>query len=267
MRVGGHAFRYLTARSRSGRVISGFRHGLNVLFDDEADPALIPIQTSATPLHPFGIEVRRRPIAREGDQVFADSGCIQVGAGDRVELESAAIDELRVERYAQADAALVRARQPLLDQEPAERGKDPFESRIDGLLAGWRGTERPVNLADLVGLGTGSTPSGDDVLAGLLAGWTAVRDVEARADRALAARRKELRSMSLRDRTSLASAQMIEAALDGSFPEPLRDLCTALPDPRTRVADVEQLVARVAMLGGTSGRWMLRGLFSGLCSV
>ena len=266
MSVGGHAFRYLTGRPRTGRVASVFRHGLNALFDDEGDPVLISIQTADVPLHPFGIEVRRPPIAREGEGVFAGSGCIRFGAGDRVVLGEATPDDLRIAPYTPDESSRARTRRPLLerllDERSAEQGSDPFRSRIDGILAAWRTTGGIRVLPGLIGLGTGSTPAGDDVLVGLIAALTALENVAHEAKAALRGLRpapREARSL-----TSLASAQMIGAALDRSFPEPLRDLVERLGSEAATESDVRDAGHRVATLGATSGRMMLRGLAAAL---
>jgi len=260
--IGGHAFRVLIGRPRTGRVASVFRHGLNVLFDDEADPVLISMQTADVPLHPFAVEVRRPPNAREGEEVSADSRCLRFGAGDRVAFGDTASDDLRIAPYSPDESNRARTRQPLLDRLLAERSpdrdSDPFRSRIDGILAAWRTTGGIRVLRDLVGLGAGSTPAGDDALVGLIAGLTALENVAHEAKAAL----RGLRSAphEARGLTSLASAQMIDAALDGSFPEPLRDLVERLGSEAAIESDIQHAAHRVAALGATSGRMMLRGL-------
>lgn len=41
LRTRSHAFRCLTARHPTGRVASVFRHGFNILFDNETDPGFV----------------------------------------------------------------------------------------------------------------------------------------------------------------------------------------------------------------------------------
>ena len=266
MSVGGHAFRYLTAGPHTGRVASVFRHGLNALFDDEGDPVLISIQTADAPLHPFAVEVRRPPIALEGKEMFADSGCIRFGAGDRVMFGEATPDDLRIATYTPDEANRARTRRPLLerllDERSAEQGSDPFRSRIDDILAAWRTTSETLLLPDLIGLGAGSTPAGDDVLVGLIVGLTALENVAHEAKAAL--RGLRLAPREARSLTSLASAQMIGAALEGSSLEPLRDLVERLGSEAASDSDVRHAAHRVASLGATSGRMMLQGLAAAL---
>ena len=40
-RIGAHAHRYLTAKPRAGLVVLRFRRGLNVLFDEAAEAAVV----------------------------------------------------------------------------------------------------------------------------------------------------------------------------------------------------------------------------------
>jgi hypothetical protein len=262
--IGGHAFRYLTASSRAGRVASVFRHGLNVLFDDEADSVLISIQTADVPSHPFGIEVDRLPTATEGETVFAKAAAIRFGTGDRVCFGNVAADDLRIDPFTPDAADRARIRLPLLkqvlDRNTREPAIDPLRSKVDGILAAWRTADEVRILPNLIGLGTGSTPAGDDALGGLLAGWTALERGENQAGRSLAVLRPVLSGMPLGSKTHIASAQMIAAALDGAFPEPLRDLVDLLGSEAASDSDVRRAVDRVDALGATSGRMMLRGL-------
>lgn len=54
-RIGGHAYRFLNAQPRAGRVVSTFRHGFNLLFDEEMDPGFVSVQTPKAPLHPWAV--------------------------------------------------------------------------------------------------------------------------------------------------------------------------------------------------------------------
>ena len=72
-RIGGNAYRYLTARPHTGRVVSSFSGGINLLF--EAGEALVLPQTMKFPLHSFAIEVPGQPRRfSEGTPVIVQSG-------------------------------------------------------------------------------------------------------------------------------------------------------------------------------------------------
>ena len=111
-----------------------------------------------------------------------------------------------------------------------------------------------VALRDLVGLGTGFTPAGDDFLVGLLAASRSTMpeetcDLAGRADRLLA---------SLPGATTQASYLMLKAATAGHYPEALIELVTAVASGD---ADSVRLSAgRLAGLGATSGQDMLAGV-------
>lgn len=127
-----------------------------------------------------------------------------------------------------------RLRAPL--PPPADAGERAVEAAL-----------RSGEPADLVGLGPGSTPAGDDVLAGRLVALHALGAGEAAV--ALGAR------LPLRRTTSL-SAELLRHAVGGRAAGPLRRLLRAL----ARDEDPEPGLAQVLSIGATSGIWLLRGL-------
>ena len=250
-------------------MVSRFRHGFNVLFDEESDPGLVSIQTPAVPLHPFGIEVESIDGAPAvGTPSHAEAGTIRFDDGFRVLLAKDAVEELGIKPYTpeKRERALSRSPIPeqLLEEERAKRGQDTFRSEIDAILKRWLETLNPEPLIDLIGLGTGSTPAGDDVLVGLIAGLTALENVAHEAKAALRGLRSAPRE-ARRNQTSLASAQMmIAAALDGAFSEPLCSLVVALGREDADDAEIQGFTERLVALGASSGRMMLRGLLAAL---
>ncbi|MCX6094066.1 MAG: DUF2877 domain-containing protein [Candidatus Bipolaricaulota bacterium] len=262
-RIGGHACSYLAACMREGRVASTFRYGFNAILDEATTPTYIAIQTPAVPLHPWAIEVPGMP-TRSG------VGCAVRGAqfavetaGTRFELLTAAREPLLIAPYSSASAQRAADNRVILNRlldERRPRSVEAFEGEIRAVVAQWQTTGDPSLLANLVGLGSGSTPSGDDVLVGILAGLTALSGISA-AGQELETLRQDLAGVSLR--THPASRQMLAAAADGSFPEPLVDLVSALGDaePGEKLAAA---AARVLALGATSGRSFLAGVLASL---
>jgi len=264
-RIGKHAWRYLAAAPRTGRVTSVFGDGFNVLFDEEDDPGFVSIQMGVVPLHPWALEIETAGQAQVGESVAAEPDRIRIGdGGPSVRLSIATIDELRIAEYTESEAQHASSRLPLLEQvlhvEPSTPSADPFRVEIDGILFDWRTIGEVRVLPTLIGLGSGSTPSGDDVLVGLLAGWAAFAKMDDSASESSAVLRPILRGMEIPKRTHLASAQMISAAADGAFPEPIRDLIGRIGEGEANDAEIRRLVERTVALGATSGRMMLRGL-------
>jgi hypothetical protein len=264
-RIGGHVYRYVKERPRTGRVASLFRHGFNVLFDEETEPGFVSIQTPDVPLHPWAVASELAGRLRVGELAVAEADRIRFREGDVViDVAAAEVEELRIHPYASEDGERALSRRPILEQlleeERAKRDPDPFRLAIDAILNRWRETVNPEPLIDLIGLGTGSTPAGDDVLVGLIAGLTALENVAHEAKAALRGLRSAPRET--RSQTSLASAQMIAAALDGSFPEPLCDLVAALGREDVDDIEIRGLAELLVALGANSGRAMLRGLIA-----
>lgn len=113
-------------------------------------------------------------------------------------------------------------------------------------------------LTALVGFGPGLTPSGDDVIVGLLAVLYRLGGGRARA-RALALVQAQLPA--LLDRTTVVSAHHLRLALAGHFSEPLTNFVDACADPAGPGSD---LVAAVLATGATSGADGLVGVATGL---
>jgi hypothetical protein len=115
------------------------------------------------------------------------------------------------------------------------------------------------SVKNLVGLGPGLTPSGDDFLCGFLAsfGWV-LRSY--RAER----RRLEAVEGSVLDhagRTSLLSRQLLEHAARGEVGERAEDFLSALLGDEGE--DLRDLTFRVSKTGETSGADMMLGLILG----
>jgi hypothetical protein len=184
-------------------------------------------------------------------------------AGTRFAFLTAAREPLRIAPYSLASAQTAADNRVTLNRLLDERRPQSvvaFEGEIRAVVAQWQTTGSASLLADLVGLGSGSTPAGDDVLVGILAGLTAMSALSA-AKQQLDALRQALAGVSLR--THPASRQLLTAAADGSFPEPLVDLVSALDDAEPG-AELTAAAARVLALGATSGRSFLAGVLASL---
>jgi len=264
-RVGGHTFRYLTAAPRTGRVVSTFRHGFNVLFDEELDPGFVSIQTEGAPLHPWALEISDIPDEiRVGSAVSADSRRITLGPA-AIHWQRATGHTLQITPYTPEEAKRARSRWPILarflDEERAKRDPDPFRPEVDAILKRWKETGDSNGLLDLVGLGTGSTPSGDDVLVGLLSGFTAFERISDEAKASLFGLRAVLHAAENRG-TSLPSAQMLAAAAGGSVSEPVLEVVSSLASEFDR--DVRPAIRSLVSQGATSGLEMLAGILQAL---
>lgn len=263
-RIGGHAYRYLTAQSRTGSVASTFRHGFNVLFHEESDPGFVSIQSQGVALHPWAVQARSLLELSENEPVLAESGRLRFRGGWTLDVSAAAVDELRIKPHASEEGERALSRLPilkkLLEEEWAKRDLDPFRPEIDAILKRWKETGNSNVLLDLVGLGSGSTPSGDDVWVGMLAGFTAFERVSDGAEVSLLGLRAALRTDE--KGTSLPSAQTLAAAADGSVPEPVLAVLSALASESDR--DVRKATLLLASQGATSGLEMLAGILQAL---
>lgn len=142
------------------------------------------------------------------------------------------------------------------------------------------------SLVSILGVGTGLTPSGDDILVGLMAALDlTTEDVYAYQpdpaenpadfspssdDQGTGSPSSQLRKTFvsalpalLHTHTTVLSAQMLEAAINGIYPEPLVILAGVLADSvgGWKLAHAADEVVR---LGHESGRAMLRGFVQGL---
>ncbi len=264
LRIGGHAHRYLAAAPRTGSVASTFRHGFNALFEEDSAPTYVSVQTPAVPLHPWAIEVPGMPTrSGVGCAVRGTQFAVET-AGTRFDLLTAAREPLRIAPYSLASAHTATDNRVSLNrllEERRPRSVEAFEDEIRAVVAQWQTTGDPEILLSLVGLGTGSTPSGDDLLVGILAGLTALSTVTEVANVRLTRLRQSLAGVSLQ--THPASRQMLTAAADGAFPEPLLHFVSALGNARA-AEELESTAVRVLALGASSGRGFLAGVLASL---
>ncbi|MBN1859765.1 DUF2877 domain-containing protein [Candidatus Bipolaricaulota bacterium] len=289
-RIGGHASRFLTAQPTAGPVVSAFRCGINALFVDGDQSAIISIQTAAVAFHPWAVEVdgedeiqasgncRPFPFPKPDDAPGRDcpAGRLEAGrdaitlhAGDdeiAVDLSCAAVVPLRIVPFdaRQADRARIASPQlqTLIRGSTASRLSvcEPLDRPIDFIVARWRSRGDPAILTELVGLGVGATPSGDDLLVGLLAALHAWEHQAVQARHLLHYLRGKLPSAA-KENTTRMSTQTIVSACEAAFPEPLVDLVSVGISPD--FVALEAAIQHVASLGHTSGVRLLQGFLLG----
>jgi hypothetical protein len=117
-----------------------------------------------------------------------------------------------------------------------------------------------AGVRDLIGLGPGLTPSGDDFLVGCLRGlWLMLHDDV--TTRKMFARLSDRLLSDLKVRTTQVGAEFIRYALEGSFAEILDCAAQALVAPAHQ-ALVPVAIGRLLAQGDTSGTDTVRGLLT-----
>lgn len=172
------------------------------------------------------LQLGRRPVDQAA--VFLMRRRLAAAAGDRADANDAVVA-----------AGPLRARAPRLARAAA----------VCGLGAPMASDLLRHELMELIGAGPGTTPAGDDVVVGVLAGLRVVG-----ADRAA-----ETIALGVRDlltRTTRASRHYLSAACRGEFGEHVHDLVDALRCPR-RLPDA---LDRAAGWGASSGIDLAHGL-------
>jgi hypothetical protein len=240
---------------RRGFVASVHARAVNLVLDDGPLVAFLPADS---PVHPWAVAVplARRDLARivEGAPVRVSEGVVEAGAL-RIELAGLEVVDLRLRRRLRALPAAARllARHAAM---PPPGG--PFEPALATALERFRAGGEIRRLAALVGVGEGLTPSGDDVLVGVLAGLDAAREVSGDA----AALRERLCAGLERgtSRTTRLAAQMLDAAAAGLYAEPVLAVLETLALPRPGAKALERTVAALLDVGHRSGADTLRGI-------
>jgi hypothetical protein len=119
---------------------------------------------------------------------------------------------------------------------------------------------------ELVGLGPGLTPAGDDVIAGTIAGLAVFGGAHAATAGGGAAAETVDRlaeaAAEFADRTTVLAADLTRLAARGAGAEPVAGLCHALSGDRA----IEPAVQRLVEIGHTSGRDLAEGLLLTLTS-
>jgi hypothetical protein len=232
--------------------------------------AFIPVQTCAVPLHPWAIEIAGTPLFF-AEETPVTAGELQLILGDtRIVFSTAQVEELSLLRFSTEEAVIARRNFPILarfvEQAQKTHSSDPFQPQIDAILARWCESNDPAVLLGLIGLGAGSTPSGDDVLVGMIAAMSLFEHVDDLMQDALIQLRVRIQE-TVSDLTPLPSAQMLLAACDRSFAEPILALLAAIASSSVSHNGIIERCARVVKLGHHSGFAIVSGLAGPIYSI
>jgi hypothetical protein len=239
-----------------GVVHSVFDHAVNLMICGDMWTLLAKTRADL----PFGIRVTLTKFdtlsLRRGDRVTVRSGFVGIGprlvVDCRVTPRWMPVNETMtapgMERRLAAVAAAAHGRSwhDSAQMAHAVRSAVSDGKRLDDVLA------------RVVGRGPGATPSGDDVLVGVLAVLTCSRSGAA-GDSAAKALGRSL--MPLLPRTTDVSGQLLRQAVNGLFCRDLHELVSGLlgaPSPR----QLGDKVRRVIEIGATSGADMCEGLLA-----
>jgi len=241
-----------------GQLVSVQRNAANLLLEQGPLLALLP---AGTPIHPWALTVPLElSTLKQGMGAECDAHVLVLGSL-RISLAEAETPDLRVREP-------LRALPPRWVLESFRRAGPPAEEEgsapvLAAALDRFCGGADARELAALVGLGGGLTPAGDDTLVGVLAFLGLARAASAAAP-ALRACLVECVAPTLTGRTSRLSEQMLGAAAEGFYAEPLLNLlrAVAIHDPSPHL--IEKEVAALLAVGHRSGADTLRGVAAAL---
>ncbi len=252
------------ALAHEGRVVSTFPHAANILLDGGFLITLLPLHV---PMHPWAIgPVCGLASLFVGEQAQVDSQRLVVNSMV-IDLSDAEIANLAITtRLAKPCSAAI------LDHLEfwVKSGSAPdaphaigAQERIEKALGSFSSAGDVDLLASVVGTGEGLTPSGDDVILGVLAALDFVSSLDSQA-RLIRQRLIHQLSQRLERQTSLISVQMLRAAFVGQYPEPIVALTYALSKQNVSSGDIDHATAELCAIGHRSGLDILRGIVTTL---
>jgi len=245
----GIADRFAQISSEAGRVHSVFTSACNIQW---SDGRLLALHGPGWLRAPFAAAVPRLPknlvpggvVQRTGSRIqMLNSEELVADHAARIETGMPAARDMEPARLAGSLAQCGSARPFLPSAEPAQRMIAAAIARRDsGLFL--------ASVRQLIGLGEGLTPAGDDCLVGILAvlfrfvpGWVEESAV------------KEQVATYLDDHTTTIGREFVWYALRGAFSEPIVRLLTADSD-----AAVQRAAQTLCTFGATSGADTLAGV-------
>ncbi|MFI6787089.1 DUF2877 domain-containing protein [Nonomuraea sp. NPDC050383] len=251
----------LDAPRRPARVLAAFPAGTYLQVRTDREPSVIAVLgIGATRLPNAVLLAGEPPRLTVGDDASVGDGAVLLGRLS-----------LRASRWwdpapplGEADPARLRdTAAGLTPGEPALAGEDAVELLASGCASG-RLTDVLTAAERLVGLGPGLTPSGDDVLAGLL---VALRLLGAATGAAravwLADRLAATVTYDARTRTTPLSATLLHCAARGQACPEVIAVLRALVGRHP----LEPAVRRLHALGHTSGSDLAQGITIGVHAV
>jgi len=255
--------RRLLGSSVTGRVVSVHRTAAIVRTDPRGQ--LLTLLPEAHWLVPLGIARGGEPIARRGDLVVLRDRTLRWGNRPSVALMGEGVDlgvatrplsaRLLREQLECVDASQTTASDGVVGAAVAES-----RLRLEGLVAAALGGESARSLErsvqSLVGLGPGSTPTGDDLLTGMAAAMYRFCAAGALDLGCLAALRASLRAVRP-GATTPVSTEMLRHAAEGQFLEPLIRLVHSLGAGSPR--DLGEAASALSAIGSHSGNDLAYG--------
>ncbi len=259
MRIGLRA-RDALLRARAGRVVSAYTRAVNVSLETGDLVTLLP---AGSPLHPWALAVDGvLPAMATGDAVRIGDGVL-AGGSFRANLADARATDLALASRSASSPPRIHIEMlgALMEGRvvgPDEPADSPAGERIAAALEAFAVRGDVSALAALIGLGAGLTPSGDDVVVGVLCGLDLATGYSPPA--------RDLRTAlcaalprPLKSATTHLSAQMVRAAGEGQYPEPLLQLARALAVSDSSAELVRKETMGLLEVGHRSGCEMLRG--------
>lgn len=270
-----------------GKVVSVYAKAINILTSENLIVSLVENHTQMTPLSICLPALFRGSEAQEG----------RVKPGDRAKLEARGLTisglsvdlgsgEIWEGTLVPDDVRNFRPfKIPLLGEALLEKGKkggllglicpggqqDPFVKKASGVLdrvfTEQHDTREIRGLSQLVGLGIGFTPSGDDFISGVLLGDRIV-DLSSASQKELTETARgttgdmigEEEIWDALDKTNYGGRTLLWQALQGHFPYYMIDAARGLAEANND-KEMKEMVGRAASHGETSGTDALVGLF------
>ncbi len=257
------------ATSRALRIVHVGQSGTVLAGPGESRRTLVVVTWGDRGLVPGGIQVPDSFATTHllGHVRLADRAGLMVDlrAWRDLHFDRRTVVDLRLPHLAVDSAAVHRCHELLLTVDEAwlaDTAMDPNRQRAlapalaQTIVAG-EATATNNLVQQLIGAGPGSTPAGDDVLVGVLAGASLATCNGLLDHRAQQAHESVRRSViRLLDRTTAASRHELGAALNGCFSQRFLYLAAALGDP----AAVPDAYRAARGWGATSGIDLLHGL-------
>jgi hypothetical protein len=236
-----------------------FAHAVNLMIRAEMWTLLAPDKTDL----PFGIRVASTDFdalgLRSGDLVNVRAGFVSIGSGSTCRvIDCRAAPRWLLTRHNKIEPGLA-GRLAIVATAASDRAWHESARMAQAVRSALEvSAALGVVLAKVVGRGPGSTPSGDDVLVGILA---VLNSPHSGAAGARAAESLGRAILPLLWTTSDLSAQLLRQALKGLFSRDVHELVLALLGNRAP-QELRNTIRRVIETGATSGADTCMGLLA-----